>query len=94
LEAVFPMSSWTGKLANLRCWEPYQAMTGEDRLRKLRACYSELYSAWINDSAVITCSYNLKESNKSNYQSKSRDNIVTWRSSLTRGALYSVVMVQ
>jgi hypothetical protein len=38
----------------------------------MHAVCSELWIVWISDSAIITCSYEFQESNKSNYQSKPR----------------------
>jgi hypothetical protein len=42
------------------------------RLRRFSTCCSELQSVWINDRAIVTCSYDLQVFNKSNYQSKPR----------------------
>jgi hypothetical protein len=51
----------------------YQATTGEDTAdRRISTGCSELQSVWITDSPILTCSYDLSEFNKPNYQSTPR----------------------
>lgn len=45
----------------------YQAATSED-LKDLALCFSEKSNEWINERAVITCSYDLYVFNKTNNQ--------------------------
>lgn len=58
--------------------------TSEYKLRIISVCRSEESIAWINESLIITCSFELWKFNKSNYQFKThvwsltRDNILVY----------------
>jgi hypothetical protein len=71
-----PVRAWTRKLRYLRRWKPLpdNDWWTHSRLRSFSACWSELQSVWISNSAIVTCSYELcvYMFNKSNCQSKPR----------------------
>jgi hypothetical protein len=67
-----PVLSRSHCCQDLYYWSRNPATASEDKLRRLSACRCENSSAWISDSAIINCSYDLQEFNKSNYQSDPR----------------------
>jgi hypothetical protein len=61
-----PVMTYAENTVGIRCRET----ASQNKLKRFSMCCSEKTSAWINESVIVACSYDLEVVNKSNYQTK------------------------